>query len=257
MHWTELVQFNQLCCLLSWYGTGVRPCGCWKRICWIIWWNVVIRQKTKDRWLVQHFKEYYPRTVNGWTWPRKGSKSGHFGQFGWYQRTICSRMFRIIGVINYETAFRRDYRWNSKGSHWMLDESSLITNEIAITVKVQLWKMQPESVDFIIRNTNSTAGKYERLWSQVTLFGWNITKGVLVIIRSGLEWLEKGDGYKNEVITGTKQYGTPEKKTCRSRPHLYENWYGIEPPEQTEIEDISLRWHRHAAFYQNSYTHAW
>lgn len=79
----------------------------------------------------------------------------------------------MIGVINYETAFRRDWLLKLKDFTLMLDESSLITNETAKRSKFIL-KMQPESV--ILLSGTPTAGKYERLWSQVQLLGWNITK---------------------------------------------------------------------------------
>lgn len=132
--------------------------------------NVVICQKSKiDDW-VQHFKEYYPsdRVMN----LTKKSEAINFRTLV-DTKELYNKDVQIIGVINYETAFRRDWLLKLKGFTLMLDESSLITNETAQRSKFIL-KMQPESV--ILLSGTPTAGKYERLWSQVQLLGWNITK---------------------------------------------------------------------------------
>lgn len=101
----------------------------------------------------------------------------------------------------------------------MLDESSLITNETAKRSKFIL-KMKPESV--ILLSGTPTAGKYERLWSQVQLLGWNITKKAFYNSYVVTEWVENGDGFKREVITGYK-HTEHLKRTCKLWLHLYEN----------------------------------
>ena len=55
----------------------------------------------------------------------------------------------------------------------MLDESSLIQNDTAKRSKFVL-KMNPDNV--ILLSGTPTSGKYENLWSQMNLLGWNISK---------------------------------------------------------------------------------
>ena len=132
--------------------------------------NVVICQKSKiDDW-VQHFKEYYPsdRVMN----LTKKSEAINFRTLV-DTKELYNKDVQIIGVINYETAFRRDWLLKLKGFTLMLDESSLITNETAQRSKFIL-KMQPESV--ILLSGTPTAGKYERLWSQVQCLGGTLQK---------------------------------------------------------------------------------
>ena len=85
--------------------------------------NLVICQKSKiDDW-VQHFKEYYPdyHVLN----LRKKSEVVTF------RNELSATTKQLIGVVNYETAFRRDWLLKLKDFTLMLDESSLISNENA------------------------------------------------------------------------------------------------------------------------------
>ncbi|MDD3052076.1 MAG: SNF2-related protein, partial [Candidatus Cloacimonetes bacterium] len=128
--------------------------------------NLVICQKSKiDDW-VQHFKEYYPnyRVFN----LTKKSESITFRNL-----IEAEPNTEVIGVINYELVFRRSYISHITGFTLMLDESSLISNEGTQRAKFIL-KLEPESV--ILLSGTPTAGKYERLWSQCKLLGWNISK---------------------------------------------------------------------------------
>ena len=85
--------------------------------------NLVICQKSKiDDW-VQHFKEYYPEyhVLN----LRKKSEAITF------RNELAVKGKELIGVVNYETAFRRDWLLKLTDFTLMLDESSLISNENA------------------------------------------------------------------------------------------------------------------------------
>ena len=76
-------------------------------------------------------------------------------------------------VINYELAFRKPELLELNDFTLMLDESQLIQNENAKRSKFIL-KMKPKNV--ILLSGTPTSGKYEQLWSQVRLLGWNISK---------------------------------------------------------------------------------
>ena len=131
--------------------------------------NLVVCQKSKvDDW-VNHFKFNYPckYCVVDLT-DKKG-----FDHFTNHCIKYADEGYIPIGVINYDLLFRRVQLLNLRDFTLMLDESSLIQNETAKRSKFIL-KMQPDNV--ILLSGTPTGGKYEKLWSQVRLLGWNISK---------------------------------------------------------------------------------
>ena len=76
-------------------------------------------------------------------------------------------------VINYDLLWRRTELKTLVDFTLMLDESSLIQNENAKRTKFIL-RMNPKNV--ILLSGTPTSGKYEKLWSQCRLLGWNISK---------------------------------------------------------------------------------
>lgn len=106
------------------------------------------------------------------------------------------------GIINYELSFRRPDLLKLKGFTLMLDESSLITNPSAKRTKF-IDKLNPSNV--ILLSGTPTGGKYEKLWSQLHLLGWNISKDLFYKQYVVEEWIEDGDsGFKMRVIVGYK-----------------------------------------------------
>lgn len=209
--------------------------------------NLVICQKSKiDDW-VQHFKDYYPdyRVMN----LTKKSEAINFRAV-LDTKDLYNQGVQMIGVINYETAFRRDWLLKLKDFTLMLDESSLITNETAKRSKFIL-KMQPESV--ILLSGTPTAGKYERLWSQVQLLGWNITKKAFWSSYVQTEWVENGDGFKREVITGYKHTEHLKKKLADHGCIFMKTADVIELPEQTEQKIFFKATQAYKYFIKNSY----
>lgn len=80
---------------------------------------------------------------------------------------------RIIGVINYDLIWRRRELLQLQKFTLLLDESSLIQNENTQRSKFIL-KLRPMNV--ILLSGTPTGGKYELLWSQMHLLGWDISK---------------------------------------------------------------------------------
>lgn len=209
--------------------------------------NVVICQKSKiDDW-VQHFKEYYPsdRVMN----LTKKSEAINFRTLV-DTKELYNKDVQIIGVINYETAFRRDWLLKFKGFTLMLDESSLITNETAKRSKFIL-KMQPESV--ILLSGTPTAGKYERLWSQVQLLGWNINKKTFWNSYVDTKWVENGDGFKQEVIVGYKNVEHLKKKLAQYGAVFMKTSEVLDLPEQIEQKIMFKVTKEYKFFIKNSY----
>jgi SNF2 family DNA or RNA helicase len=207
--------------------------------------NLVICQKSKiDDW-VQHFKEFYPEfIVFNLT---KKSEANTFRSLVDLQQFQDSET--VIGVINYETAFRRSYISHMTGFTMMLDESSLINNENAKRSKFIL-KLKPESV--ILLSGTPTAGKYERLWSQVQLLGWDITKKAFWKSYVDTVWVEDGD-FKREVIVGYKHVTHLKKKLAEYGAIFMKTEEVIELPEQIEQMIMVNVTKEYKYFIKNSY----
>lgn len=208
--------------------------------------NVVICQKSKiDDW-VEHFTDYYPdyhvlnltKKSEAITFRNEVATLDEYGQKD------------IIGVINYETAFRRSWLRDLRDFTMMLDESSLIQNENAKRSKFIL-KMHPESV--VLLSGTPTAGKYERLWSQVQLLGWDITKKAFYKSYVETQWVENGDGYKQEVIVGYKHVEHLKKKLAQHGAIFMKTSEVLNLPEQIEQKIMVKVTKEYRFFIKNSY----
>ena len=105
----------------------------------------------------------------------------------------------------------------------MLDESSLIQNKTAKQTKFIL-KLQPANV--ILLSGTPTSGKYENLWTQIHLLGWNISEQLYQ--RQYVNWkklhvpggqvvriVDKENPYKNvdRLKNKMREYGAQFLKT--------------------------------------------
>jgi SNF2 family DNA or RNA helicase len=176
--------------------------------------NLVICQKSKvDDW-VEHFKKYY---FTDCVIALDLTDKKQFEQFFTVDfRYGCP----VIGVINYELAFRRPELAKLKDFTLMLDESSLIQNENSKRSRFILKKLKPKNV--ILLSGTPTGGKYERLWSQLNLLGWKISKKLFYNQYVDYHYEDNEgfplmiiDGYKNEERLKKKmrQYGCNFLKT--------------------------------------------
>lgn len=157
--------------------------------------NLVICQKSKVNDWVEHFRQYYSMGVFDLT-----DKNGliAFLTNAGYPNGI-EPTFTVVGIINYELAFRRTELSKLKDFTLMLDESSLIQNDSAKRSKFILKRLQPTNV--ILLSGTPTAGRYERLWSQMNLLGWNISKKMYYSQYVDMQISDDGypiiKGYKN------------------------------------------------------------
>lgn len=160
--------------------------------------NIVVCQHSKIQDWIEHFKTHYSdvavvdMTVKGAV------------------QTVMEWGYGmpVIGVINYELTFRRKILKSLTGFTLMLDESSLIQNETAKRSKFILG-LKPENV--ILLSGTPTGGKYEKLWSQCRLLGWNISKDLFWKQYVATEWVED-DGFWRQRITGYKNVDRLKKK---------------------------------------------
>lgn len=129
--------------------------------------NLVICQKSKvDDW-ANHFKENYCACVYNLR---------NAEEFDIFMRNVNYRVtFQpTVGVINYDLLIRRPELKKLFNFTLMLDESSLIQNEKAKRSKHILRELHPSNV--ILLSGTPCSGKYEALWSQMRLLGWDISR---------------------------------------------------------------------------------
>jgi len=190
--------------------------------------NLVVCQKSKVQDWVDHFRIHYPEYD---IFPMT-SKVGQ-GQFQWAYENYKNGTQQFIGVINYDLLFRRSYMAHIEGFTLILDESQVIQNEKAKRSKFVL-NMKPENV--ILLSGTPTSGKYERLWSQVRLLGWDISKTAYWNSFIETEWIEDHNtGYKREVVVGYKNTERLKKKLSLHGAVFMKTEEAFELPEQKEI----------------------
>ena len=160
--------------------------------------NLVICQKSKVNDWVEHFKKHYQ---SKWVICDLTNKI----DFDWFMNDAKMQGL-CVGIINYELAFRRPELSKLKDFTLMLDESSLIQNETAKRSKFILKRLQPSNV--ILLSGTPTSGKYERLWSQMNLLGWNISKKMYYA--QYVDMKISPDGYP--IITGYKNVDRLKRK---------------------------------------------
>lgn len=159
--------------------------------------NLVICQKSKvDDW-IEHMLVNYQDKVNVWNLTEKLQFDAFF------------KDKRVkVGVINYELAFRRPELKKLQNFTLMLDESSMIQNENAKRSKFIL-KLRPRNV--ILLSGTPTSGKYEKLWSQLHLLGWDISKKLYWKQYIDTEVIDC-DGYPVTIVKGYKNVERLKRK---------------------------------------------
>lgn len=187
---------------------------------------LTICQKSKVQDWFNHFDKYYECRLYNLT------KKKDF--FNFLNDKVLPNV-PSIGVINYDLVFRRPELLKLNEFTLILDESSLIQNNKAKRSKFIL-KLQPENV--ILLSGTPTAGKYENLWTQIHLLGWNISEKLYQ--KQYVNWkkidvggvpiniVDKENPYKNtdRLKNKLRQYGAVFLKTEEC----------FELPEQTFIE---------------------
>ena len=121
----------------------------------------------------------------------------------------------ICGVINYDLLFRRPALKQLKDFTLMLDESSLIQNEKAKRSKFIL-NMNPENI--ILLSGTPTSGKYENLWSQLHLLGWNISQDTYN--KQYVNWknIDVG-GFIHKIVDIDDPYKNVDRLKSKMREH--------------------------------------
>lgn len=154
--------------------------------------NLVVCQKSKINDWRDHFAEHYKDDISAYDLTKKK-------QWDDFWENPCDFRYRV-GIINYELAFRRPKLKQLENFTLMLDESSLIQNEQTKRSKFIL-RLKPKNV--ILLSGTPTGGKYEKLWSQLHLLGWNIPKKMFFDHYVDYEW-DDSNGFPLMIIKGYK-----------------------------------------------------
>ena len=191
--------------------------------------NLVICQKSKIRDWKEHFRKYYPDALR-FDLTNKKYLEGFLH--------VCSLNMVSIGFINYELAWRRPELLKLNDFTLMLDESSLIQNRKAKQTKFVL-KLRPANV--ILLSGTPTSGKYENLWTQIHLLGWDISESAYN--SQFVNWKTQKIGWMNpkiiRVVDKENPYKNIERLKAKMREHgaqFLKTEECIELPEQTFIE---------------------
>ena len=208
--------------------------------------NVVVCQKSKIKDWCEHFKEHYTDYA---VFDLTNKKD--------MQAFMVYPIYKCIGIINYELAYRREELRQLKDFTMMLDESSMIKNETAKRTKFIL-SLNPSHT--ILLSGTPTDGKYEFLYSQLRLLGWKITKTayynryIKTELRSyGGPTFRVVTGYKNvsELKAKLKEYGAvfakaeeviklPEKKFIKEYSTVSSDYKKFMKDRVIKIDDKEL-----------------
>lgn len=177
--------------------------------------NLVICQKSKiDDW-VEHFREHYQIGVFNLT--NKRHYEEFFGTVG-----------RFVGVINYDLIFRRPELLRIHFDTVMLDESSIIQNRTSKRSKAIL-KLDADNV--ILLSGTPTGGKYEKLWSQLRLLGWNISENTFMN-HYVIYHYEDNEGFPIRIIDGYKNVDRLKAKLREHGAHFLKTEDVFDLPDQ-------------------------
>ena len=194
---------------------------------------LIVCQKSKIADWKEHFFKYY---IDKMKCDESGAWCYDLTSNTGMDMFLHSRYRIRIGVINYELAWRRETELlNLHDFTLMLDESSLIQNQGANQSKFIL-KLNPDNV--ILLSGTPTAGKYENLWSQIHLLGWNISEDVYN--RQYVNWtkIDMG-GFTHKIVDKENPYKNVDRLKSKLREHgavFMKTEECFDLPEQTFIK---------------------
>lgn len=153
--------FNKVAYYLD-MGLGKTYCGSYKAISFEDPILIVCPKSLVPQWL-DHFKSTHPE------WARYDlTKKKQLEQFISDDNTLR------IGVINYESCWRRPELQKVKGVTLMLDESQAIANNASKQTK-GIMKLNYKNV-ILLSGTPASNARYDKLYTQLKLLGLNMNK---------------------------------------------------------------------------------
>ncbi|RKD25349.1 helicase SNF2 [Caminicella sporogenes] len=175
--------------------------------------NLVVCQKSKIKDWAEHFRTYYDYEV-----------------IIFKNQSIESIPKHSVIIINYDPVWRREQLQKLKDFTLLLDESQYIKNETSNRAKFILG-LNPTNV--ILLSGTPTGGKYEELWSQLKLLGWNISKKLFYKHYTITEKLDMG-GFQITVVKGYKNVDRLKEKLKKHGAVFMKSEEVFDLPEQIE-----------------------
>lgn len=170
--------------------------------------NLVVCQKSKVQDWIDHFADNYDSRLYDLT--KKADLENFFND-------EPNPLVPTIGVVNYELIFRRPAFKNLSGFTLLLDESSLIQNCSAKRTKFIL-NLHPANV--ILLSGTPVSGKYENLWSQIHLLGWDISEKLYQ--KQYVNWIlteEDEAGFRHWIVDRENPYKNVDRLKSKMREH--------------------------------------
>lgn len=189
--------------------------------------NLIICQKSKVQDWVDHITEHYLSMV-AWDMTDKLE----FDSFMMWATHAEDSASKTVGVINYELAWRRKELLQLQDFTLILDESSMVQNERAERSKFIL-SMKPKNV--ILLSGTPVGGKYERLWSQMKLLGWEISRDMYWRQYVNVKYLD-GVGRGIPIVMGYKNVPRLKRKMAEHGCRFLTSAEVFDMPEQNIVK---------------------
>ena len=187
--------------------------------------NLVVCQKSKIQDWVNHLRKYYsyPGNTESGCCPYSvfdltAQKREFFSDEDSFITDGASLLTGYkIYVINYDLIWRRKEILNLKNFTLLLDESSMIQNHTAKRSRFIL-NLHPDNV--ILLSGTPVSGKYENLWSQIHLLGWNISESLYQ--QQYVNWIlteEDEAGFRHWIVDRENPYKNTDRLKSKLREH--------------------------------------
>ena len=197
-------------------GLGKTFIGAEKLICLHKQINLVVCQKTKVSDWVEHFKQNYDcdEFILYDLTDKKQFENFmlHFEVWNGHSGNLLK-----IAFINYGLIFRRPELKKLTDFTLLLDESSLIQNDKAKRSKFIL-NLHPANV--ILLSGTPVSGKYENLWTQIHLLGWDISNELYQ--KQYVNWIlteEDEAGFRHWIVDRDNPYKNVDRLKNKLREH--------------------------------------
>lgn len=171
---------------------------------------LVVCQKSKIQDWTDHFLEHYPE-LSVFNLRKKKDKEAFISP---------ATNGRKVGIINYDQLAKLGPQLPGQGLGVIYDESSMIKNPGAGRTRAA---MRLGADELVLLSGTPVGGKYEELWSQARMLGWDITLKdfysryiiTTIIDRPGIPAFVKVIGYKNvaELKRNMRSHGALFKQT--------------------------------------------
>jgi len=187
--------------------------------------NLVICQKSKIEDWQNHFLTNYPSVrVYRLDKPKE------------YEAFFAERLVegRLVGIINYDLIFRRKELFTLQNFTLLLDESSVIQNKRTLRTKAIL---HLKSVHNVLLSGTPVGGKYENLWSQLHLLGWDIPEKMFWAHYVDFHY-DTRQGFPRLVVDGYKNVERLKRKLREHGAQFLKTEEVFDLPEQVHQDVV-------------------